>query len=154
METLAGNTAANSEDILRNLTRSGHAMLMYLDGRWCEASDGATRALIDPATGATIARVAEGTRDDARRAIQSARAAFDDGAWGQTAALDRARLLSRLADKIDEHASEFARIETLNSGKPLRESAYDVADAANCFRYYAGLATKPHGQTFDVPAPS
>jgi betaine-aldehyde dehydrogenase len=154
METLAGTTAVNSEDILRNLTQSGHTMLMYLDGRWCEASDGATRALIDPATGATIARVAEGTRDDARRAIQSARTAFDDGAWGQTAALDRARLLSRLADKIDEHASEFARIETLNSGKPLRESEYDVADAANCFRYYAGLATKPHGQTFDVPAPS
>ena len=46
------------------------------------------------------------------------------------------------------------RIDTLNNGKPLRECEYDAIDAANCFRYYAGLATKPHGQTFDVPAPS
>ena len=46
------------------------------------------------------------------------------------------------------------RIDTLNNGKPLRETEYDAVDAANCFRYYAGLATKPHGQTFDVPAPS
>ncbi len=153
METLNG-TAVNSEEILRNLTRSGQTMLMYIDGRWCEASDGGTRALIDPATGATIARVAEGTRDDARRAIVAARAAFDDGPWSSTPAQERARLLSRLADKIEENAAELARIDTLNNGKPLRESEYDAADAANCFRYYAGLATKPHGQSFDVPAAS
>ncbi|GAC1356353.1 MAG: aldehyde dehydrogenase family protein [Vulcanimicrobiaceae bacterium] len=60
----------------------------------------------------------------------------------------------RLADKIEENATEFARIETLNAGKPLRETDFDVADAANCFRYYAGLANKPQGQTFDVSAPS
>jgi betaine-aldehyde dehydrogenase len=69
-------------------------------------------------------------------------------------AADRAALLFRLAAKIEEHGAEFQHIDTLNNGKPLRETAYDVADAANCFRYYAGLATKPHGQTFDVPAPS
>ncbi len=153
MDTLAP-TAANAEQLLRNVPRSGGAVLMYIDGRWCEASNGATRALIDPATGATIATVAEGTRDDARRAIDSARRAFDEGPWADLSAHDRARLLMRLADKIDEHADELKRIDTLNNGKPLRETEYDVADAANCFRYYAGLATKPHGQTFDVPAPS
>jgi betaine-aldehyde dehydrogenase len=154
METLSQKPGVDSDQLLRDLPRSGETLLMYVDGRWCEASDGGSRALIDPATGATIAHVAEGTRDDAVRAIGSARAAFDDGPWRELSAHDRARLLLRLADKIDEHAAQFARIDTLNNGKPLRESEYDVADAANCFRYYAGLATKPHGQTFDVPAPS
>jgi len=155
MDTLANaTTPVNAEHILRNLARSGETMLMYVDGRWCEASDGGTRALIDPATGATIARVAEGTRDDARRAIEAARTAFDEGPWRDTTAQDRAKLLNAVADKIDANAEEFVRIDTLNNGKPIRESEYDVADAANCFRYYAGLATKPHGQTFDVPAPS
>jgi betaine-aldehyde dehydrogenase len=59
-----------------------------------------------------------------------------------------------LAEKIDENAAELSRIETLNNGKPLRETEYDMVDAANCFRYYAGLATKPGGETFDVPAAS
>ncbi len=153
MDTLAPSSG-NAEHILRNLPRSGGTTLMYVDGRWCEASNGNTRALIDPANGATIATVAEGTREDARRAIGSARRAFYEGPWGETNAQDRARLLMRLADKIDEHADELKRIDTLNNGKPLRETEYDVADAANCFRFYAGLATKPHGQTFDVPAPS
>ena len=63
-------------------------------------------------------------------------------------------MLFKVADAIDAHRDEFMRIDTLNNGKPLRETEYDAVDAANCFRYYAGLATKPHGQTFDVPAPS
>ncbi len=153
METLAPS-AGNAEQILRNLPRSGGTTLMYVDGRWCEAANAQTRALIDPATGATIATVAEGSREDARRAIQSAHRAFYDGPWGEMTAQDRARLLLKLADKIDEHGDEFKRIDTLNNGKPLRETEYDVADAANCFRYYAGLATKAQGQTFEVPAPS
>jgi betaine-aldehyde dehydrogenase len=69
-------------------------------------------------------------------------------------AADRAALLFKVADAIDASRDEFMRIDTLNNGKPLRETEYDAVDAANCFRYYAGLATKPHGQTFDVPAPS
>jgi betaine-aldehyde dehydrogenase len=154
METVSEKPGVDVEQLLRDLPSSGEIRLMYVDGRWCEASDGGSRALIDPATGATIARVAEGTRDDAKRAIASARAAFDEGPWPQSTAQDRAKLLFRVADAIDQHAAEFARIDTLNCGKPLRESEFDVTDAANCFRYYAGLATKPQGETFDVPAPS
>ncbi len=59
-----------------------------------------------------------------------------------------------MANKIDHHAEELAELETLNGGKPIRETQYDMVDAANCFRYYAGLITKPTGQTVDVPAPS
>jgi len=153
MDTIA-NLSADPQALLRNLPRSGETTLMYVDGKWCEASDGATRTLVDPATGAAIARVAEGTREDAQRAILAARKAFDDGPWRETSAADRARLLFALAERIEANAEEFQYIDTLNNGKPLRETGYDVADAAGCFRYYAGLATKPHGQTFDVPAPS
>jgi betaine-aldehyde dehydrogenase len=127
---------------------------MFLGGTWAPASDGATRALEDPATGRTYGHVAEATADDAERAIALARAAFDDGPWPQTSATERARLLLKLADALDERSADFTRLETLGCGKPLREAEYDVADAASCLRYYAGLATKPHGQTFDVPGPS
>ncbi|MBD5653726.1 MAG: aldehyde dehydrogenase family protein, partial [Candidatus Eremiobacteraeota bacterium] len=140
---------------LRSLERDGAGThLLSIGGRFASASDGATRALVDPATGDVIAHVAEATRADAERAIAVAREAFDDGPWPGTPALERARLLHALADLIDANAAGFAALETLGCGKPLREAEYDVADAANCFRYYAGLATKPHGQTFEVPAPS
>ncbi|MDP9017601.1 MAG: aldehyde dehydrogenase family protein [Candidatus Eremiobacteraeota bacterium] len=127
---------------------------MFIDGKWVGASDGTTRELLNPGTGAGIVKVAEGGPQDAQMAIEAARRAFDAGPWATLSAHDRALLLFRLAEKIETHAQEFAKIDTLNNGKPLRETQYDVADAANCFRYYAGLATKPHGQTFEVPAPS
>ncbi len=69
-------------------------------------------------------------------------------------ATERATVLFRVADAIDAARDELARIDTLNGGKPLRETTIDIADAADCFRYYAGLTNKPHGQTFDVPGPT
>jgi betaine-aldehyde dehydrogenase len=141
-------------ELARLTTSADGVALMYIAGEWSAASDGGTRDLVDPGTGETIGRVAEGTTSDALRAIAAARAAFDGGPWPTTTAQDRAKLLFGIADALEANAEEFARIETLNAGKPLRETEYDVADAANCFRYYAGLATKPHGQSFDVPAPS
>ncbi|HEY5093983.1 MAG TPA: aldehyde dehydrogenase family protein [Candidatus Eremiobacteraceae bacterium] len=142
------------DDLLKNLHRENGVALMFIDGVFSAASDGGTSKCINPSNGELIVRVAEGTLADAERAIRAAREAFQNGPWGESLAQDRARLLHRLADRIDEHAEELSRLETLNNGKPLRETQYDMTDAANCFRYYAGLATKPHGQTFDVPAAS
>jgi betaine-aldehyde dehydrogenase len=140
---------------LRHLERTASGgVALSLGGTFGPSSDGATRDLIDPATGESFAAVAEATAADAGRAIAIARQAFDEGPWPETPALERARLLHKLADAIDANGADFAAMETLNCGKPLREAEYDVADAANCFRYYAGLATKPTGQTYDVPAPS
>ncbi len=127
---------------------------MYYGGRWRLGESGGTRELFDPATGERIATVAQATERDARDAIAAARAAFDGGAWPQMHASERAALLLRVADAIEAAREDFTAIETLNNGKPVRESDSDAIEAANCFRYYAGLATKPHGQTFDVPAPS
>jgi betaine-aldehyde dehydrogenase len=148
---IAGERTASLRHLERDATG---AFSLFLGGRFVAASDGGTRELIDPATGDVVGRVAEATHADAERAIALARAAFDEGPWPETPALERARLLHVLANEIDANAADLAALETLNCGKPLREAEYDVADAANCFRYYAGLATKPHGQTFDVPAPS
>jgi len=147
-------TIGTAQELLAGVPRKGGIVPMYYDGAWALAADGGTRDLFNPSNGERIATVAEGAQHDAERAIAAARRAFDDGPWGHTSAADRAALLFKVADAIDAARDEFARIDTLNNGKPLRESEYDVADAANCFRYYAGLATKPHGQTFDVPAPS
>jgi betaine-aldehyde dehydrogenase len=148
---IAGERTASLRHLERDATG---AFSLFLGGRFVAASDGGTRDLIDPATGDLVGRVAEATHADTERAIAIARAAFDEGPWPETPALERARLLHVLANEIDANAADLAALETLNCGKPLREAEYDVADAANCFRYYAGLATKPHGQTFDVPAPS
>jgi len=145
---------AVSDDLLKNLKTKDGVCLMYVNGAWVPASDGGARELVNPSNEEVVARVAEGTEKDAQTAIAAAREAFDNGPWRDTAALDRAKLLFKLADIIEEHAPELSRMETLNNGKPLRETEYDVTDAANCFRYYGGLATKPQGQTFDVPAAS
>lgn len=124
---------------------------MFIDGAWTAGVGTATRELVDPATGSVNALVVEGCAADVDDAVAAARRAFDEGPWRDTPALQRSRILLRLADALEANAEELAALETSNNGKPLRESVFDVSDAANCFRYYAGLATKPTGQTYDVP---
>jgi betaine-aldehyde dehydrogenase len=124
---------------------------MYIDGEWVESSSAESFPVRNPATGEVLARVTKATREDARRAIAAARRAFDESGWGESRARDRADILFRVADLIEARAQEFAETDTRNNGKPLRESSYDVSDAVNQFRYYAGLCTKPQGQTYDVP---
>ncbi|MFT9847130.1 aldehyde dehydrogenase family protein [Aneurinibacillus sp. REN35] len=124
---------------------------MYIDGKWTESFTGATRDIINPATGEVIGTVAEGGAEEAAAAIKAARRAFDEDGWASSHARERAAILLRTAELLEQHAEEFAVLDTLNNGKPLRESRYDVEDAANQFRYFAGLATTPHGQTYDVP---
>ncbi len=127
---------------------------LFINGEWKSALDGGTREILNPANNQAIATVADASVRDPEVAIAAARKAFDDGAWPRMRAGERASYLFKLADAIDGRAEEFAVLETRNNGKPLREAKYDVADAANCFRYYAGLITKPQGQTFEVPDPN
>lgn len=124
---------------------------MFIDGAWTAGCGTATRDLVDPATGSVNAVVVEGAEADVDAAVAAARRAFDEGPWRDTSALQRARVLFELADALEAASGELAALETYNNGKPLRESICDASDAASCFRYYAGLATKPTGQTYDVP---
>ncbi|MBM3274140.1 MAG: aldehyde dehydrogenase family protein [Candidatus Sericytochromatia bacterium] len=124
----------------------------FINGAWQASRMGATREIRDPGNGELVAVVSEATREDARLAIQAARDAFDQGPWRSLPALDRAKLLFKVAEGIRERADELASLEVRSCGKPLAEAEYDVADAANCFEFYGGLATKIHGETMQVPA--
>ena len=127
---------------------------LFINGQWKSALEGATRDILNPANNNVIATVADASARDAELAITAARKAFDDGSWPRMRAAERAGFLFKLADAIEARAEEFAVLETQNNGKPLREARGDVADSAACFRYYAGLITKPLGQTFEVPDPN
>ncbi len=126
---------------------------MYINGEWVLSSSGKTRESINPANGETIATVTDGVTADVDAAVAAARVAFDEGPWGSTPAQERAALLFKLADAIEANAEELAELEMRDNGKALRETEYDVGDAAACFRYYAGLCTKPTGQTYEVADP-
>lgn len=145
---------ASGSELLRNIPAANGVLQMFIDGEWVTSASGETREVFNPGTGELITRVTEAGQPEVDGAILAARRAFDEGGWGETTALERAALLFRLADVIATNAQELAQLDTLDNGKPLREAEADIADAANCFRYYAGLATKPHGQTVEVPAPS
>lgn len=124
---------------------------MYINGEWRKAEK--QRSTVNPATGEVIGYAAEGSAEDMKAAIEAAREAFDNGIWSETSASDRAAILFKIADKLEEAKEELAALETMDNGKPYREAEADVEDAAACFRYYAGLITKPDGQTYSVPAP-
>src|SRR5882724_6986570 len=124
----------------------------YINGQWASSSSGETFAVYDPSTEEVIAHVASATAADVDSAVKAARAAFDSGPWGQTNAAERGRILYKLAEKIRANSTMLAELECRNSGKPIIEAEYDIADAATCFEYYAGLANKVLGHVNPVPA--
>jgi len=130
---------------------------MLIDGVWVEAVSGKTFPVYDPATEEIMAHVAEGDKADVERAVQAARRAFDAGPWRKVTPSERGRMLWRLGDLLEARLEEFAQLETLDNGKPLKiASAADVPLAVDMFRYMAGWATKIEGNTIPIsvlPAP-
>jgi betaine-aldehyde dehydrogenase len=124
----------------------------YINGKWVGGSSDETFPVYDPSTEEVLAHVASGTAGDVDSAVKAARAAFDGGPWPQTSAAERGRILTRLAEKIRANAASLAELECRNSGKPIVEAEYDIADAATCIEYYAGLANKVLGHVNPVPA--
>jgi betaine-aldehyde dehydrogenase len=124
---------------------------LYINGDFVEPEATVTIDVIDPATENVIGTVPDASAADVGRAVAAARAAFDAGPWKDTSAQDRGRILFKLAHLVRERADELAQLETLNSGKPIVEAEYDIADVATCFEYYGGLATKIHGDVIPVP---
>ncbi len=124
---------------------------MYIDGKFVDAAGGKTFDVYDPATEAVIATCPAGGAADVDRAAKAATRAFYGG-WRTVTAQERGRILFRLAERVRARRDELAELETLNSGKPIVESEYDMDDTATCFEYYAGLATKIHGEVLPVPA--
>ncbi|WP_368296869.1 aldehyde dehydrogenase family protein [Cytobacillus firmus] len=130
-----------------------YKLKMFINGEWKDSLNEQKSHIKNPANGTTIAEAPSGNEEDAKMAIDAARRAFDSGIWSDLSAFERASFLYKIADKIEENAAELSKLETENTGKPLKESEYDIADAAGCFRYYAGIVTKPSGQTYHVSDP-
>jgi betaine-aldehyde dehydrogenase len=123
---------------------------MLIDGEQCDAAAGKTFEVRNPATGAVMARVPDAGPADVDRAVKAARRAFEGG-WRDVTGQERGRILFRIAEKVRQELPRLAEIETLNSGKPIVESEFDITDVATCFEYYGGLATKLHGEVLNVP---
>jgi len=124
---------------------------MYVNGEWVNSKSNKTFPVYDPATEEVIAQVPEANADDVNRAVAAAKAAFENGPWTSTTAQERGRVLFRLAEKIRQNAAMLAELESRNTGKPIVEAEFDIADVATCFEYYGGLATKVLGFVNPVP---
>lgn len=112
---------------------------LFIAGVWQAPQAARYRDVINPATEDVLAQVAVAGPVDAQQAISAARVAFDSGPWPTMAVTDRAQLMQRIADLIEQDASNLARLETLNAGKTLSESLGDIGNVVATFRYYAAL---------------
>jgi len=119
---------------------------LYIDGKWVSAAKGGTCAVINPATEEIIGTIAAATAEDVDIAVKAARRAFDRDGWPKLSGSQRATYLRTIADGIRARQAEIARLEVLDNGKPLPEADWDIADAAGCFDFYAGLAEQLDNQ--------
>src|SRR6202167_250055 len=127
---------------------------LFINGQWVDAASGKTFETPNPATGETLARVAEGGAEDVDRAVRAARKAFDEGPWGSITPSERGRIIWRIGDLILEHAEELAQLESLDNGKPYAVAlGADVPLAADLFHYMAGWATKIEGNSINISVP-
>jgi aldehyde dehydrogenase (NAD+) len=129
-----------------------HPGKLLINGQW---TDGAGKPFetVNPATGEPLTQVAEATRQDVDLAVAAARKAFEDlnGPWRKMSASERGKVLWRIADLVEKNIDELAELETIDNGKPIFESRYvDMPMVADVFRYYAGWATKIHGETVNT----
>ncbi len=122
---------------------------LFIGGKFVAAADGATLATLNPHDNTVLADVAMAGRADVDRAVEAARAAFPR--WSRTTAMERGRLLFKLADKIEERAQELARLESLDTGHPIRDTrGLDAPRTAATFRYFGGMADKFEGSVIPV----
>src|SRR5579875_823867 len=127
---------------------------LFINGQWVDAASGKTFQTPNPATGETLAHVAEGDAEDIDRAVRAARKAFDEGPWGRLTPSERGRIIWRIGDLILEHADELAQLESLDNGKPFEVArGADVPLAADLFHYMAGWATKIEGNSINISVP-
>ncbi len=124
---------------------------LLIDGQWIDGAK--TFVTVNPATGEALTQVIEASAADVDRAVAAARRAFDDNfaPWRKMSASERGRLIWRLADLIEQHIDELAELETIDNGKPIFESRnVDMPMVIDVLRYYAGWATKIHGETVNT----
>lgn len=127
---------------------------MLIDGKWVDAASSKKFDVYDPSTGEVLTQVAEGDAQDIDKAVEAARRAFDQGAWRDMKPAERARILWRVGELIDENNAMLAEIESIDNGKPFAVAQVaDVPLAGEHFRYYSGWPSKHMGSTFEISAP-
>lgn len=130
------------------------AYRMWIGGQWCESQSKEYFSSINPATGEVAGKVPRGQAADVDRAVAAARRAFDDGEWPRMSYRDRGEILRQIAQLIREKARELAELETIDNGKPIKETALiDIPTAADTFESFAGMAGELKGETIPVDAP-
>jgi len=125
---------------------------MLIDGKWVDASDGAAFESVNPATGDVWSTVPEATERDVNAAVEAASRALD-GPWGAMTPTRRGKCLHRLGDLLAEHSEHLGRIETRDTGKMFKETAWQATYIAEYFHFYAGAADKIHGDTLPIDKP-
>ncbi len=126
---------------------------LFIDGAYCDASDGSTFESRNPATGEPWALMPAASADDVDRALSAAHCALHEGNWPAMNATQRGKLLYRLADLLADNAEELGRLETTDTGKLFKETRFQANYMAEFLRYYAGLADKVEGQTLPIDKP-
>ena len=141
----------NQEKYVISIQSASKKYQLFIDGQWVDSESGKTFKTPNPATGETLAEVAEADKADIDKAVAAARRAFE-GKWSKMSARDRGRLLYKLSQLIEQNAAELAAFETADNGKPIKESLYvDLPQVVENFEYFAGWATKIEGETIPVP---
>ena len=126
---------------------------MFINGIWQDASDGKRFDSINPATEQPWCSIPESTEDDINMAVESAHAAFTSGPWARLTPTERGKYLRRLAELLDEKSEHLGRIETIDTGKMLKETRWQAKYIAEFFHFYAGCADKVSGQTLPIDKP-
>jgi acyl-CoA reductase-like NAD-dependent aldehyde dehydrogenase len=130
-----------------NLDLSKLQTKLLINNEWVASASGKTYPVINPTNGEKIVDVCLASKEDVDKAVKAARSAFES--WGVSDPRERARLMNKLADLIEENKDELTRLESLNTGKPLASHVLvaDMPQAIATFRYYAGWADKISGIT-------
>ena len=126
---------------------------LHINGAWVSAQDAAVREIRCPADGTLVATVPEASATEVAQAIAGARSTFDAGWWKQVSVVERGAILARTADLMESRLEEFARAESLDTGKRIAEARYDIADSIRCIRYFASLGSTFSGRQVDTGDP-
>src|SRR5450432_3144726 len=126
---------------------------LFIDGKETPAENNRVMDIVNPATGRSIGKLANATEADVDRAVQAAQRAFDKGIWSGASVHERARVLNRFADLFEADIEEFFRLETLNNGRPVRETRAQIARLPQFYRYFAALALTRRSDVIPVECP-
>lgn len=143
------STASKPKNIIKAPKVSNQKL--FINGKWVNSISGKTFATLNPATGQEICQVAEADSADVDLAVKAARKAFESGPWKKMSAAERGKRIYKLADLMEKDLPELAALESLDNGKPLRDSLNaDLPLSIKAYRYYAGWCDKTHGKTIPV----